>query len=464
MYDIAIIGGGPAGSTAASLLSEKGFKVLLLEKQKFPREHIGESLIPASYEILEKLGVLEELKTISPRKPGVHFISNNGVNQTLWCFKNAVKNESYLSFHVKRSLFDEMLLNNSRKKGTTVLEEHHVKHVDLDREDKTVTISAQDNEGNLKSFEAKFLIDASGQNTFLGSKLGVKKPVQDLDRVAIWSHWTGAQYDKPLKQGVIKIVYLGGTEKKGWIWVIPISKDCLSIGVVVNNSFIKAEKQKHQLSSSNDWKYDLYMNEINESAAVSKLLGNAKMDHKVQINGDYSYFCEKKYGENFAMIGDAGAFLDPIFSSGIFVGMQTAELISNALDQKFNFKNHTAIPETYDKINGALKLIEKFIKLFYSREIVDFSMMGDTKEQLKNESIESTYAIFHYLLAGNFFKHYEKYSDFIDTLKDQKMLEKFQNLISHSRSYGEDATCDENFEDMYGKMTHDLVFDQKAFN
>lgn len=463
MYDIAIIGGGPAGSTAASLLSEKGFKVLLLEKQKFPREHIGESLIPASYGILEKLGVLEELKTISPRKPGVHFISNNGINQTLWCFKNAVKNESYLSFHVKRSLFDEMLLNNSRKKGATVMEEHHVKHVDLDREDKIVTISAQDNAGNLKSFEAKFLIDASGQNTFLGSKLGVKKPVQDLDRVAIWSHWTGAEYDKPLKQGVIKIVYLGGTEKKGWIWVIPISKDCLSIGVVVNNSFIKAEKQKFQSSGSEDWKHDLYMNEINESAAVNKLLGNAIMDHKVQLNGDYSYFCEKKYGENFAMIGDAGAFLDPIFSSGIFVGMQTAELISNALDQKFNFNNHTAIPETYDKINGALKLIEKFIKLFYSREIVDFSMMGDTKEQLKNESIESTYAIFHYLLAGNFFKHYEKYSDFIDTLKDQKMLEKFQNLISHSRGYGDDASCDENFEDMYGKMTHNLVFDQKAF-
>lgn len=463
MYDIAIIGGGPAGSTAASLLSEKGFKVLLLEKQKFPREHIGESLIPASYEILERLGVLEELKTISPRKPGVHFISNNDVNQTLWCFKNAVKDESYLSFHVKRSLFDEMLLNNSRKKGATVLEEHQVKQVNLDREDSIVEINAQDNSGNQKTFEAKFLIDASGQNTFLGTKLGVKKPVQDLDRVAIWSHWSGAEYDKPLKQGVIKIVYLGGTEKKGWIWVIPISKDCLSIGVVVNNSFIKSEKQKLQSSGSEDWKHELYLNEIKESAAVSKLLRGAVMDHKVQLNGDYSYFCEKKYGDNFAMIGDAGAFLDPIFSSGIFVGMQTAELMANALDQKFNFDNHNAIPDTYVKINGALKLIEKFIKLFYSREVVDFSMMGDTKEQLKNESIESTYAIFHYLLAGNFFKHYEKYSDFIDTLKDQKMLEKFQNLISHTRSYGDDATCDEEFEDMYGKMTHDLIFDQKAF-
>jgi flavin-dependent dehydrogenase len=463
MYDIAIIGGGPAGSTAASLLSEKGFKVVLLEKQKFPREHIGESLIPASYEILKKLDVLEELKTISPRKPGVHFISNNDMNQTLWCFKNAVKDESYLSFHVKRSLFDEMLLNNSRKKGATVLEEHQVKQVNLDREDNIVEISAQDNTGNPKTFEAKFLIDASGQNTFLGTKLGVKKPVQDLDRVAIWSHWKGAHFDKPLKQGVIKIVYLGGTEKKGWIWVIPLSKDCLSIGVVVNNSFIKNEKQKLQLSGSEDWKHDLYINEINESAAVSKLLGSAEMNHKVQLNGDYSYFCEKKYGNNFAMIGDAGAFLDPIFSSGIFVGMQTAELMAEALDQKFNFDNDHAIPDAYIKINGALRLIEKFIKLFYSREIIDFSMMGDTSEQLKNESIESTYAIFHYLLAGNFFKHYEKYSDFIDTLKDQKMLEKFQHLISHTRSYGDDATCNEEFEEMYGKMTHELTFDQTAF-
>ncbi len=463
IFDVIIIGGGPAGSTAASLMADKGHKVLVLEKEKFPREHIGESLIPASYDILSKLGVIEDLKKISPRKPGVNFISNNGTAQSLWCFKNAVKNESYLSFHVKRSAFDQLLLNNSRKKGATVLEQHAVKHVNLNREDQIVEVRTLDHAGEEKTFEAKFLIDASGQNTFLGSKLGVKTPVKDLDRVAVWSHWSGADYDVPLVQGAIKIVYLGGVEKKGWIWVIPISKDNLSIGVVVNNSFLKKEKERLQAEGVQNWKHELYMNEINHSLAVKKLLPNASMDHKVQLNGDYSYFCEKKYGSNYAMIGDAGAFLDPIFSSGIFVGMQSAELVTDALHEKLISGNEQRLKDVYININGALKLIEKFIKLFYSPEIIDFSTMGNPEDLLKFKSTESVYAIFHYLLAGDFFKNYEKYTDFIDTMKDPRMLEKFQHLISHTKDYSEGATCGELYEEMYGEVTHEVKFDLSAF-
>lgn len=462
MYDVIIIGGGPSGSSAASFLSLKGYKVLVLEKEKFPREHVGESLIPASYEGLKKLGVLEELKTISPRKPGVNFISNNGKDQSLWCFKSIVKDESYLSFHVKRSVFDEMLLNNSKKKGAEVLEEHHVKNVVLDREDKLVEVSAMDNTGNTKTFTAKFLIDASGQSTFLGSKLGVKKAVPNLDRVALFTHWTGTEYDLALNQGVIKIIYLGGTEKKGWMWVIPISKDNLSIGVVVNNNFLKTEKQKYQAAGIEDWKHEFYMNEIKESFAVNKHLKNAKIEHKVQLNGDYSYSCEKKYGDNFALIGDAGAFLDPIFSSGIFVGMQTAELVANAIDKKLKGEKGDVLIDVYKNINGALQLIEKFVKIFYNRDVADFSQMGNPQELIKHEKLESTYAVFHYLLAGNFFENHEKYSEFLDTMQDEKMLAKFQHLINHTRGYGEEASCNEKHEDMYGEVTHKIVFDHSA--
>ncbi len=459
-FDVIIIGGGPTGSTAASLLASKGYQVLVLEKEKFPREHIGESLIPASYDVLSKLGVLEELKRISPRKPGVNFIANDGETQSLWCFKNVVKNESYLSFHVKRSAFDQMLLDNSRLKGATVLEEHFVKHVDLEK-DGSVEVRASDKNGEMKLFNAKFLIDASGQSTFLGSKFGVKKPFIDMDRVALWSHWSGADYDVALQQGAIKIVYLSGDEKKGWIWVIPISKDNLSIGAVINNSFLKKEKAKY--AGSEDWKYEIYLNEIKNSQAVNKLLKNATMDHKVQLNGDYSYFCEKKYGNNFAMVGDAGAFLDPIFSSGIFVGMHSAELVSEAVHQKLKFNNDKELNETYIKINGAVTVLEKFIKLFYSPENVNFSKMGNPEELLQNKDAESIYSIFHFLLSGDFFTHHEKYAAFLDTMKEPKVLSKFRNLIKHSKSYGEDANCGEDFEEMYGKMNYNVEFDKSAF-
>ncbi|MCE3278180.1 MAG: dependent oxidoreductase [Bacteroidetes bacterium] len=462
LFDVIIIGGGPAGSTAATLLARKGHKILLIEKEKFPREHIGESLIPLSYHTLENLGVLEELKKISPRKPGVNFIDSDGKKQSLWCFKNVVKDKSYLSFHVKRSLFDEMLLTNSRKSGAEVLEETTVKNVLLDRPDGIVEVTATSHLGEQK-FMSRFIVDASGQSTFLGSKLGVKKSFKDLDRVALWSHWSNSEFDIPLQQGVIKIVYLGG-EKKGWVWVIPISSDNLSIGVVVNNSFVKEEKSKLITSGSSDWKKDLYLKEIEDSPAVNVLLKKAIMNHKVQVNGDYSYYCEKKFGNNFAMIGDAGAFLDPIFSSGIYVGMHSAELISEALHQKLISGKDEAINEAYGQINGAVKLLEKFIRLFYTPEIMNFAMMGHPEKLLSYKKTETIYSIFHYLLAGDFFKNHEKYSEFIDTMKDVKMINKFQHLIDHSKDEAFGATCGENYKEMYGEMTENIKFDHSAFS
>ena len=464
LYDVIIIGGGPSGSTAASFLAEYGHKVLLLEKEKFPREHIGESLIPASYPTLERLGVLNDLKKISPRKPGVHFINSDGINQSLWCFKNALKDESYLSFHVKRSLFDKLLLDNSRKKGAEVKEEITVKNVILDNPNGIVEVIAIDNNAKQHVFNAKFLIDASGLSTFLGSKLGVKKPVKDLDRVAVWSHWSNAKFDIPLQQGAIKIIYLGGNEKKGWVWVIPISSNNLSVGVVVNNSYLKKEKERIQNSKPNaDWKHDFYMSEIEDSPELKKILSEANISHKVQINGDYSYYCETKYGTNFAMIGDAGAFLDPIFSSGIFVGMYSAELVADALHAKLTSNNQKILADVYENINGAVGLVEKFVKLFYSPEIINFSNMGDPEKLMQYKKTESVYAIFHYLLSGDFFRNYKKYTEFIDTMRDQKMLAKFQNLINHSKDTAENANCGELFEEMYGEMTHEVKFAETLF-
>ena len=211
------------------------------------------------------------------------------------------------------------------------MEEVQVKDVNLDGIDGIVTVKGINSNQEELTFEAKFLVDASGQNTFLAKKLGVKKSYEDLDRVATWSHWTNNNFDIHLKEGVIKIIYLGG-EKKGWLWVIPVSKDHLSIGVVLNNSYVKAQKQKFK--DSENWKHDMYIQELKESFLFDSIIKDAKMAHKVGMAGDYSYYCEKKYGNNFALIGDAGAFLDPIFSSGIYVGMHSAELTGEAIYKK----------------------------------------------------------------------------------------------------------------------------------
>src|ERR1700756_5000913 len=251
MYDVIIIGGGPAGSTAATFLAQHNHKVLLLEKEKFPREHIGESLIPLTYTALKKMGLLEELDKIATRKPGVSFVSSDGNSQSLCCFKNVIKDESYLSYHVVRSAFDDLLLKNSRRKGATVIEETTAKNIILDKPDGTVQLTGVNNKGEETTYHAKFLIDASGQSTLLGKKLGVKKSFKDLDRVALFNHWTNTNFDSSLKEGAIKIVYLGG-EKKGWVWVIPVSAQHLSVGVVINNSYVKQEKEKFQKNGSSN--------------------------------------------------------------------------------------------------------------------------------------------------------------------------------------------------------------------
>ena len=232
----------------------------------------------------------------------------------------------------------------------------------------------------------------------------------------------------------------------------------------MNNSFMKQQKEKFISEGKTDWKTEIYMQEIENSPCVKALLGEAVMNHKVQVNEEYSYYCEKKFGKNFAMIGDAGAFLDPIFSSGIFVGMRSAELVSEAIHKLFSADDQTALEKVYVKINGAVNVLEKFIRLFYKPEVLNFSTLGDPTRQAGFKKTENIYSLFHFLLAGDFFEDHRKYSEFLDTMHDYQMVEKFRNLISYSREANAVVNCGEQYEEMYGKMTAKLEFDLSAFN
>ncbi|PYL37547.1 MAG: alkylhalidase, partial [Verrucomicrobia bacterium] len=178
-HDIIVIGGGPAGSTAATLLARHGHSVLLLERERFPREHVGESLLPFCYSLLKNLGVIEEMKKNFVRKPGVRFIDRDGTTSTTWCFDHIIKNETYLSFQVIRADFDLMLLKNAAKSGVEVREETSVVDADITTASDSVRVTSLDLTGQKTVHRARFLVDASGRDAFIGAKNGWRKPREE---------------------------------------------------------------------------------------------------------------------------------------------------------------------------------------------------------------------------------------------------------------------------------------------
>lgn len=452
-YDVAIIGGGPGGSSAATYLRQKGHSVILFEKEKFPREHVGESLIPFCYYNLKELGVLGEVEKIAARKPGINFIEKDGSRQSVWCFERILQDGAGNVFHTARAPFDKVLLDNSKKNGAEVLEEHMVKEVDRSNPEE-VKITVQSKAGEIKHFTARFLLDASGQSSFLAKKNNDKHHYEGLDRVAFYRRWTNNKYDKALNAGMIKIVYLGG-EKKGWFWVIPIGRNYLSVGVSVNHDYVREQKKKF---TGENWMNEFYMHELSEASCLKDILAESIPEHNTLSVSDYSYYVKSKYGDNWAMVGDAGAFLDPIFSSGLSAAMETAKRVTAALDVQLREgveAGHGAFKAAFVDIEGGYKLIEKFVRLFYNPDLMDFSRTG-TNDKTGFDKFTRAYNVFHYLLAGDFFKEYQKYSDFIDTLQKEKNYNQFITYVQNkAQEFPDEEYCRYTFEEIYGHLKDD---------
>ena len=439
--DVLVIGGGPSGSTVSTLLAQRGHRVTVFERARFPREHVGESLLPYCYGILDELGVLEQVKERTVRKPGVRFVDVDGRHHTTWCFGHVIKDESHLSFHVRRDRFDDMLLRNAEAYGVEVFEETRVRSVELDRPDGSVAATVTDPAGEERTFTGSYLVDASGRDTFVANRMGWKKAHDELDRVATSAHWEGVQFNGGLEEGLLQIVYLGG-EKKGWIWVIPIGADRVSIGVVVNNDYFKSQRTVLRKAGSADWKRDFYLGELATSPFVADVIATGQMAQEPVVNGDYSYRSDTKYGTNFALVGDAHMFVDPIFASGIFLSMNSARLVAEAIHDGLSISPEVgkkALDSAYEAIGGAYVLVEKAIRLFYNPTAINFAQAASA-EDLIHEQHKNALAAMHYLLAGDFFNRHEEYSKVIDLLADPSLFAKYKSFVVDREDH-HSSTC-----------------------
>jgi len=406
-------------------------------------------MLPFCYSLFDDLGLLDQLRTSFVRKPGVRFIHRDGTTSTTWCFNHVIDGVSHLSFQVNRAEFDQILLENARRLGAEIHEGVKVESVDLSDPNRAV-VETVDEQGNREAVAARFVVDASGRDALIGTRQGWRTPREELDRTALWSHWTGVKLAGGLEEGLSLIVYVG-EEKKGWIWIFPLSEDRITAGVVMNNSYIREQSRLLRQQGSTDWQQDLCMQELSQSPLARQLLEGAHQALPILVNGNYSYEVKNHYGSNYAMIGDARGFIDPIFSSGVFLSMKTAHLITEALEGMLASGEDPMGPlaRAYDKVTGAYEFVHRMIRLFYNPHAVTWAEVG--AEGDAHRAHQSAMAAGHFMLSGDFFENNAKYHKFFDLLEHPRTFERYAKTVIERPDFHSES-CGASWDEVFGGL------------
>jgi flavin-dependent dehydrogenase len=320
---VLVIGGGPAGSTISALLARQGRQVVMVEKGHHPRFHIGESLLPGSVRLLERLGVREQVEAIGMPKYGVEFVSPEHEHTSMLAFADAWDKGMPMAWQVRRSAFDEILFRHAAAQGARTLEGCRVRGVQFDADGATAQATLDD--GAEIEFRARVVVDASGRDTLLAHQLGAKRRNERHNSAALFGHYTGARRLQGPLEGHITIFWF----QHGWFWFIPLADGTTSIGAVCWPHYLKSRDKPLKA---------FFEDTIAMAPALAeRLRGATLVDDAVYATGNYAYATTHCTGERYVLVGDAYAFIDPVFSSGVHLALESgfagAELVATQLDQ-----------------------------------------------------------------------------------------------------------------------------------
>lgn len=364
-YDLIVIGGGPAGSTVATLVAEHGHRVLLLEREAEPTFKIGESLIPATYWTFKRLGLLEKLRTSHfPQKYSVQFYSRTGKASSPFYFFQTNPHESAVTWQVLRSEFDEMLLDNAKEKGVEVQRGIRVREV-LFEDDTATGVVVQGVNGNRETLNATVVADSTGQRSLIGRQLGLNTVEPNLKMASLFTHYEGGHRDEGIDEGATLILHT--KEKDSWFWSIPLPYNRTSIGVVGELDYLL---QNRRDANGRLDTQQIFTEELAKCTPLQQRLEGAKQLFPIQTTKDFSYRASRIAGNHWVLVGDAFGFLDPVYSTGLFLALKSGEMAADAILEAFEKDDFSeaqlgSFGPTF--VDG-MEAFRKLVYAFYTKE------------------------------------------------------------------------------------------------
>ncbi len=395
--DIIIIGGGPGGSTAAALLARHGSRVTLLERERFPRDHVGESLLPASMPILRQLGVLHQIEAARfPKKYGATMLW--GADPEPWTWRFAETNRSYPhAYQVWRPTFDKILLDNARSLGVDVREESAVTRPMLEA-DRVAGVEYRAPDGSARSMRADWVIDASGQAAILGRALNLRQWDPHFRNMALYAYFDGAsRLPEPDSANIFIESY-----QRGWTWNIPLAGGKASVGAVVDS-------ERGQRGITERGVHDYYMEQLHSAARTARMIADARLIAPPRVVKDWSYTSARMIGDGWILVGDAACFIDPLFSSGVHLAMMSALMAAAYIravtaDPTMRQSAARLYQRLYRKEYGHFR---ELARLFYSSNRTVESYFWEARRIIGDDDLESRRSFIR-AVAGQAPRGYER--------------------------------------------------------